>query len=152
MKKYRKKGYTLIELVAVIAILAILLGSGFTMVGILKKMKSEVELESAVYEVSSILSYAKAYCRKNSYEGVVVIDVVRNSIIFKYKVGNTSSVTVKSENLPNNIKIFSYGINIIDVSNVGYLKNAGTILINSGRKQKHITIAVGNDLITVKDE
>lgn len=153
MKKYKKRGYTLIELVAVIAILAILLGSGFTIVKMLNNIKNEVELESSVYEVNNILSYAKAYCRKNFCEGEILIDTAENSILFQYKVDGNKKVLVKSEKLPGNIKISApkINMNIINISNMGYLKNAGTILINSGVNQKSITIAVGNDFINAKD-
>lgn len=154
MKKERKKGYTLIELVAVMAILIILLGSGFTVVNMLNNIKNEVELESSVYEVNNILSYAKAYCRKNFHEGEIVIDTVKNSIIFQYKAEGNRKILVKSEKFPGNTKISApkINMNIINISNMGYLKNAGTILISSGIKQKKITIAVGNDFITTKDE
>lgn len=152
----KKKGYTLIELVVVMAILVILLGSGFTIINILKNIKSEVEVEDEIYEVHSILSYAKAYCRKNLCDGEVVIDTVKNSIVFKYRDKNNinNKLVGKSEKFPENIKISANfkPINLVNVSNMGYLKNSGTIFINDGEKQYKITIAVGNDIVTFKED
>ena len=153
MKKHRRKGYTLIELVAVMAILAILLGSGVTIVQMLNNIKNEVELESAAYEVSSILSYAKAYCRKNSYEGEILIDSAKNSIMFNHKSERNNKVLVQNKKISNNTKIaFSADIMSINIDNKGYLKDAGSILINGGDYQVKITIAVGHDLITIQDK
>lgn len=152
----KKKGYTLIELVVVMAILSILLGSGFAIIKTLKHIKSQVEVEDAIYEVHSILSYAKTYCRKNLCDGEVIIDTVENSIGFKYRDKNNinNKLVGKSEKFPDNIKISANfkPINLVNVSDMGYLKNSGTIFINDGEKQYKITIAVGNDTVTVKED
>lgn len=147
----KKKGYTLIELIVVMAILSILLGCGFTMIYTLNKIKKEVELEDAVYRVHSLLSYAKSYCRKNFTEGIIVIDEVNNSIIFQYRISNRDIIE-RTENFSSDIEVKkNVGENKILVSDKGYLNTAGSIDIKSGERKYKITISVGIDDINIKE-
>lgn len=142
----KKKGYTLVELIAVITILIILLGSGFTIIKMLTHLKDEVEVEDAIYEVNNILSYAKAYARKEKCELIIGIDGAGNKINL-YK--STKLINQKSI---NNSFVVTTNINGgIKINEDGYIKKAGTISIKANKKLYLITIAVGNDLITVKD-
>lgn len=151
----RKKGYTLIEVITVIAIMIILIGSGFSIVSSLKYIKNDVEAENSIYEIYNILSYSKAYCRRNYCEGKIIIDVTKNSIVFKRKSEGPifKEVIVKNEDLPSNITISSnFRAGIINVSNVGYLNNAGTIRVYDGKKYREVSISVGNDSVNIKDD
>lgn len=144
----KKKGYTLVELVAVIGILSILLGSGFTIVKTIDHMKAEVELEDIVYKVMNILSYSKAYCRKNYYEGYVKIGTTEKKIIFLY-IKNGKEVIDKTIKIPKDITV-KCDINSIKIGNDGFIKNSCTIEIHHKGNTYHITVAVGLDTITFK--
>lgn len=147
----KKKGYALIELIAVMAILSILLGCGFKMINTLNKIKKEVELEDAVYRVHSLLSYARSNCRKNFIEGIVIIDEVNNSISFQYRINN-NDIIERTEIFSNNIKVRkNIGESKISVSDKGYLNTAGSIDIESGKRKYKITISVGIDDINIKE-
>lgn len=142
----KKKGYTLIELVAVIGILAILLSSGLTVVKMLTHLKEELETEDVIYEVNNILSYAKSYARKEKCGLIIKFDSA-NSVINLYK--NTTLITKKKIN--SQFKITTNIDKGINITEDGYIKKSGTISIEVNGKLYIITIAVGNDLITVKD-
>ena len=143
----KKSGYTLIELVAVMAILSILLGGGFTLINSLNKIKKEIEVEDAVYRVYSILSYGKAYCRKNFSDGSIIIDEGGNSIMFKYR-----DKIMKVENLPSYISLSRppKEPKVINVSDKGYLDSAGSLNIDYENRRETITISVGIDDINIK--
>lgn len=150
----KKKGYTLIELIVVIAIMIILMGSGFSVISSLNYIKNDVEAENALYEVYNLLSYAKAYCRLNFYEGEIIIDTNKNTIQFVYRdpININKKNIVKTEKFTRNIEIHTNFIKpVIEVSNNGYLKKSGTIFITNGKKQRNITIAVGNDTTNIID-
>ena len=148
----KKKGYTLIELIVVMAILSILFGCGFTMINTLNKIKKEVELEDAVYRVHSLLSYAKSSCRKKFIEGIILIDQVDNTISFQYRINN-KDIIERTETFSNNIKVRkNVGENKISVSDKGYLNTAGSIDIESGERKYKITISVGIDDINIKED
>ncbi|MGL5085498.1 MAG: type II secretion system protein [Clostridium sp.] len=145
----KKKGYTLIELIAVMSILAILLGSGFTIVSVMRQLKEDAEFQCVVGEISSILSYGKSYCRKYRTDGEITIDTYANKITFR----NTKLI-IKSVKLPDKVVVAVRGVNstIINVNEEGYLKKACNIEVTYGKRQKVITIAVGVDKVTVKSE
>lgn len=145
----KRKGYTLIELVAVMAILAILLGSGFTIVSIMKKLMAEVQFNDSVGEISSILSYGKAYCRKKTIGGEITVDTEENRITFGY--GEKVIKTVQLSKLVG-VAVRGGNSSIINVDDKGYLKRACNIEVKYGKKEKVITIAVGMDKVTVKHE
>lgn len=142
-----KRGYTLIELIAVMSILAILLGSGFTIVSIVSALKIEVEFEDDIGEISSILSYGKAYCRKNNTSGEIIIDTAGKKVSFR----DTKKI-IKTADLSEIVRVTFNGTSssIININEEGYLKKACNIEVKNGKKRKVITIAVGADKVTVK--
>lgn len=148
----KKKGYTLIELVAVIAIITILLGSGFTIVKTIEHMKAEVQLEDIIYEVMDILTYAKAYCRKNYCIGEIVMDESEKEIIFQYVDKNdiNKKIIGKREVVPHDIGISNnFASKLIKIDDDGFITGGGTITIRYKGSINQLTVAVGNDLITV---
>lgn len=150
----KKKGYTLIELISVIAIMVILIGSGFTVVSSLKHIKDDVEIDNVVYEIYDVLSYAKAYCRRNFYEGEVLIDTQKRTIKFSYIDNSTSIKTniIREEKFPKYVDVHTKPERFnIGVSSMGYLKKSGSIFVSIGKKEKIITIAVGNDITNIID-
>lgn len=150
----KKKGYTLIELIAVMAIMIILIGSGFTIISSLKYIKDDVEIDNVIYEIYDVLSYAKAYCRRNFQEGEVLIDTQKRTIQFRY-IDNSSSIKtniIREEKFPKYVDVHTNpGFFKIEVSDLGYLKKAGSIFVSIGKKEKIITIAVGNDITNIID-
>lgn len=148
----KKKGYTLIEIVAVIAIITILLGSGFTIVKTIEHMKAEVEVEDIIYEIMDILTYAKAYCRKNYCRGEIVIDKSKKEIIFQYVDKNNINKKIigRKEGVPNDVEISNnFTSNLIKIDDDGFITGGGTITIVYKGTINQLTVAVGNDLITV---
>ena len=147
----KRKGYTLIELIVVLSIMSILstlaIGGGMYF-----KDKGEVlTFENSIYEVKSLLSFAKSYCRKNKIEGDILIDKNGESITFN--VNNKNHGIIKKITLNKDIKVgsnFKSGINKINKE--GFITGAGTITLNyKNIKVVKITISVGNDIIRVND-
>lgn len=142
----KTRGYTLIELIAVIAIVLILFVSGISIISILSNIKKEVEAEEAIYEIHNILSYAKAYSRKEKCELSIGLDKSKNKMKL-YK----GSTLISENDISDNIKIDIKVPGGITINEFGYIKKSGTILVTTDKEVYRITIAVGNDLITVKD-
>lgn len=59
-----KKGYTLIELIVVLAIMSIFSSIAVINITKVKERLENIELKNLEAEVKSLLSFGKAYCRK----------------------------------------------------------------------------------------
>lgn len=149
-----KKGYTLIELIVVLSIIAIF--SSIVVVNIVKVKErlEDIEFKNLEVEVKSLLSFGKAYCRKNKVPGQIIIGSDRK--IIKFVVTDRYSPITKVINLDNDIEVGS-NLRVSEnlkqdannISDEGFIKSAGTITITNSSKTKRIdiTISVGNDII-----
>lgn len=139
----KSKGFTLVEIISVLAIIGILATVGSIGSKFFIKLKTDMELESCTYEMRQLLTMAKKYCRTNEISGKINIVQYDSEIIFN------ASKNIKTIILPENIKITSnYNI---EINEEGYINNAITIIIIGYKgKHKEISIGVGNDIISIK--
>lgn len=148
-----KKGYTLIELIIVLSIIAVI--SSIATINIVKfKEKMEIiEFNSVANEVKSLLSFGKAYCRKNKVSGQILVGKNRKTITFE--VTNNEFPITKTIRLNKDIEVgsnFKVSSSITsdnnNITDEGYIKSAGTItLTHKSNKRINITVSVGNDII-----
>lgn len=149
-----KKGFTIIELIVVLSIIAIFSSIVIINVGKVKEKLDDIEFKNLEAEVKSLLSFGKAYCRKNKVPGKIIIGLERKSI--EFAVTDSRAPIKKVLNLSNG---FEVGSNLMvsenlkedanNISDEGFIKSAGTITIINKSKTKsiNITISVGNDII-----
>lgn len=144
-----KKGYTLIELIIVLSIM--LLFSSLASLGynFYKNSVEKIKLESTALDVRDLLSFSKAYCRKNEITGNILVASDRKSIYFT--VDNKTKKVIKLEDGLEIGSNFS-GDNV--VSEKGFITKAGTINIRSVylNKSFELKVSVGNDIIRVNDK
>jgi len=148
-----KKGYTIIELVIVLTILTIF--SSITAINVIKYKErlDDIEFNSIANEVKSLLSFGKAYCRKNRVVGKIIVGTDRKTI--RFEVTDSSSPISKIVKLKDDMEIgsnFNSSGNITrdenNINSEGFIKTAGTITIkNENEKRIEITVSVGNDII-----
>ena len=75
-----KKGYTLIELIIVLSIMLIFSSLASLGYNFYKNSVEKIKLESTALEVRELLSFSKAYCRKNEITGNILVASDRKSI------------------------------------------------------------------------
>lgn len=147
-----KKGYTLIELIIVLAIISLI--SSIAMVNIIKVKEDleVIEFKNSANEVKSLLSFAKAYCRKNKVPGQIVIGSDKKTIVFEVSDKNYlfKKIVILSKNIEvgSNFKVSSSETSSNNnVTDEGYIKSAGTITLSyKNNKKIKITVSVGNDI------
>lgn len=147
-----KKGYTLIEVIIVLSIMLIFSSLASLGYNFYKNSVEKIKLESTTLEVRDLLSFSKAYCRKNEITGNILVASDRKSITFT--VENRKAPIKKIINLENDLEIGSNFKGDNKVSEEGFITKAGTIKITSGylNKSLELKVSVGNDIIRVNDK
>lgn len=147
-----KKGYTLIELIIVLSIMLLL--SNLALLGYrsYKNSAEKIKLESTALEVRDLLSFSKAYCRKNEIIGNISVELDKKSIYFT--VDDKKAQIKKIIKLEDGIEIGSNFKGNNTVNEEGFITKAGTINIRSSYLNKflELKISVGNDIIRVSDK
>ena len=147
----KRKGFTLIELIITLSIL--LLFTTITSISIkaYNNRKIDIKINNYAYEIKTLLSYSKSYCRKYKANGSLFINIKENS--FKFFVLEKNNYIEKFIYLEDKFSLASnYKGNSFSISKEGYIKEAGTIsLIYNGKVVKEIKIGVGNDIIGVTE-
>lgn len=148
-----KKGYTIIELIIVLAIISLISSITAMKITKVKENLEILELKHSANEVKSLLSYAKAYCRKNKVAGQITVGLDRKTITFavddrEYRISKRITVS-KNVEVGSNFKISSsITSSNNNITEQGYIKSAGNIkLTHKSKKTIDITISVGNDII-----
>ncbi|WP_315080420.1 prepilin-type N-terminal cleavage/methylation domain-containing protein [uncultured Clostridium sp.] len=141
----KKKGFTLIEVIASLSIIIIIFSLTLSIKDIHSTISNDIESKSALYDVENLLSYSKAYCKKNKKNGEIQIDNIRNRILF----GENAKKTVKQVVLPEEIKIIGKN-DCIQVRSDGHIKQGKTIVFQDNKNNIYkVTIATGIDPINI---
>lgn len=143
-----KKGYTLVELVVVIAISIIVLNISFLSIKGLNSLKSYGELQYASDSVIQFINGAKSFAR--SEEESVVVRLINNNTLGLYMHTKQMKVlTLPKEVIVSNITAKS---GYIEVNKSGVTGDACTIsLLSNTGDTKTITIKVGTAYVSEKE-
>lgn len=150
----KKRGATLIEIIAVLGILTIFLSIGVLGIKILKKRYEQVETKSYLYEIVNILSYGKVYCVNNNTYGNIKFINDENYLTVCLVVDIN---VVKSIEIRKNLKLkpFNNGEDLkkisLNINPSGYVAPTTINLINEDNEIFKITIQVGGNVIVVKE-
>lgn len=146
MKVVRKKGFTLIELVVYLSILAIIMCS-FTYVGIMYKgYEEKKEMNWYVEQIHSLITYSELFCKANNKSARIAN--VGDSISLE-----TEDRKIKTLIIPKRYNVYiNAGIdNILVISSKGKIYTSGTIFIKGPQnKQTKITIQPDNSYVKVQ--
>lgn len=143
-----KKGFSLIELLVVMSIIAVV--ASLSLLGISKynNIKNEVDLNMTESSILGMINYGKQYCREKEKPGFVLFDIVENEVGFY-----NQNRRIDGFKLPSEIKIegINTNFNRIDIDKYGITSDAGTILLRDGNnKIFSITINVGAGYAEIK--
>lgn len=142
-----KKGYTLIEIIITLSIIAILtsiisLGSNYY-----KKTTDKIKNQAILTEVKTFLSFAKSYCRSKGESGEIFID--ENGEYIKFICFTKE---VKSINFYDDFTIGSNFDNQISINDEGFITKYGTFyMYKNNQVIGEITIAVSIDTVRTYD-
>ena len=140
-----KKGYTLIELIIVIAIISVLLLPTINIANSINSTINRAEAIGFCNELSNMISYAKFYCVKNASYGEIEINKSVGTVNFKDK--KQGGKIIKSIYLNSKCKFLT--VYILKINNLGHI-DSDTIQILDGNGNIHkIAIATGVDTVNI---
>lgn len=145
MKK--RKGFTLIETIANIAIISIIFSVSIPIYKFKTAVKNDIYISSYLYEIQSLITYGKSICKENEEYGKLVVNSKENNVKF---IENWHHIE-KTIQLPSSIRLVSQFT--IYITPKGKLESGNTISLLDNENNRHdITIGVGVDTITIKGE
>lgn len=148
-----RKGFTLIEIILVLAIMSTIAGVSLVSVRYYKTVKNKVDGDYYCNAVLNFINNSKMYCRENYCSAIIYIDIGKNEI----RLVNGISV-VKKLTLTNKMRLdratgrrSNTDIYIILDKN-GYSNDACTIILKDNNLIEHeITMRVGTSYVKIKD-
>lgn len=139
----KKKGFTLAELIIYLGVTSLILALPTSFM-LIKESAYNLKVESEINAIHDFLMEAKQLSRKDNSYGEITFDNLENTLIYSNKISH-SFLKLEAVKVTNNMN------NIIAISNMGMINNAGTILItDKNNNQRKITITVGLGKINVK--
>ncbi|MGL4108157.1 type II secretion system protein [Clostridium sp. LP20] len=149
----KKKGYTLVELIAVMSILAILFSIGIGGYGLYKNINNDNQINYALYEIEDTLSYGELYCRNNKKEGIFYLEEKEGTLTVGFKV--RAGENIKEVVLPKVIEIVkdnkddSSLYKSIKINKDGNMQSDTVKLMDLRGNEYRLTIRVSVNLITI---
>lgn len=147
-----KKGFTLLELIVSMAIIAII--SSITILSVKNtcKLQNTIDVESTKRGILNIVLNSKDYCYCNKVSGHLLFDLGNEEIRF-YDDSKRPIKIVYRYTLPQEIKLVSINssYSMINIGREGGLEDACTIYFKDRYKNSYtVTICVGSFMIDVK--
>lgn len=142
MKK--KKGYTIIELMAVITILSVIILSSNNIINYYNKSIRDIEVENFLISTVNLLTYGKARAIKDNSKLQINFNEANKKVMLikEYDV-------IKSFKIPNYIKVTN-GM-IIDITTDGQISSQTTQFKNTKENETYfLKVRVGVDYIKIE--
>ena len=141
-----KRGYTLIELVLVLAIITILMLPTLNISKSYREAIRRVKGKSIINEISNLISYSKYYCRHYDSYGLIEVNSNEGKITFKDTSGKRK--IIKTILLEEGFKFTSN--NSFEISKIGNIQKSDTIrVIDKEGKVYRVTIANGIGTVNI---
>lgn len=140
-----KRGYTLIELIIVLAIIAILMLPTLNISKSYIEAIGKVKGKSIINDISNLISYSKYYCRYYSGYGLIEINSSKGKITFKDTSGK--SKVIKTIILEDGFRFVSN--NSLSINKLGHVQSGTIRIMDKNGNLYKVTISTGVDTVNV---
>lgn len=149
----KKKAFTLIELVIVMALIVILSITSVSTLAFYKKISADLKTKESLYEIREFLSYSKKYCLSHKMSGYVLANKLGetyNMILADNKTNIYRELNIDNMVFINSKCVIPQETNVINVNDKGVLDSTSIYLLGEDGLKYKITILVGSNKINVR--
>ena len=140
-----KKGYTLIELISVIAIIGILMLPTLKLTKSFNNILNKSAAMGFCNELSNMISYGKFYCVKNNSYGEIEIN--KSAGVVKFKDKKQGGKVIKTIFLPGNFKFSA--MYILKINTLGNVESDTIRIFDNYGNVYKVTISTGIDTVNI---
>ena len=140
-----KKGYTLIELIIVIAIIGILMLPTLKLTKSFNNILNKSAAMGFCNELSNMISYGKFYCMKNNSYGEIEIN--KSAGVVKFKDKKQGGKVIKTIFLPGNFKFSA--MYILKINTLGNVESDTIRIFDNYGNVYKVTISTGVDTVNI---
>ena len=130
-----KKGYTLIELAAVMFILSIIFSLSFSGYKLYKAFEDNIKIEKFLYELEDTFCYGRSYCTNNNVRGTIKLKEYEDKFLIFFQSSGKNKIRKELERtiMIDKGYVFQYPIiDMYDINEFGIIQSKTTLF-----KDKH---------------
>lgn len=144
-----RRGFTLIEMIVVIAIMSLIMSCSVISIRFYKSVKNKVDADYYCNATVGFINNSKMYCRENSRSATITFDIVRNEINLENGLNTVN--TLAFSNKITLYKVQGRRINRdIEIDKYGFSNDACTIILRDNNSIDHeITMRVGTSYVKI---
>lgn len=140
-----RKGYTLIEIIIVMAVLSILLIPTLNLTKSYKITINRIKGKSVINDLSNLVSFSKYYCRHNKVIGKIEVNKSQGEATFKDMSGRGK--VIKCIYLPEGFSFKT--INLLSVTTEGHIQSDTIRVSDTDGNIYRLTISAGVDTVNI---
>lgn len=140
----KKTGFTLIEILVVMALMSIILSIGYININKFNHKKEELEFNEVIRDVSEVIYLTKAKVMYEHSYAEIFIEEDKLTLIVNSKED-------KVYNLKSGYKFYNYTPSIIKIFDMGYVEAGHVMIKNKSGKSKSISIKPVTGFIEIID-
>lgn len=143
------RGFTLIEMVLVIAIMSIILGCSVISARFYKSLKNKVDADYHCNATVGFINNSKIYCRENSCSATVTFDIEKNEIKLRNGLDLVDKLIFSNKITLYEVQGRRISRDIV-IDKEGFSNDACTIILRDNNSIEHeITMRVGTSYVKI---
>lgn len=138
-----KKGYTLIEVAAVMLILGIIFSLSFSGYRVYKSFEEDIKIENFLYELEDTFCYGRAYCKNNGLRGTIKLKEYNDKFIILFSSDGESKIKKELEKsiMFDKEYVFQYPIiDMYDINEYGIIQSKTTLFKDKNNNKYQISV------------
>jgi len=146
-----RRGFTLIEITLVMAIISIIVGCSVVSVSYYKAVRNKVDADYYCNALVNFINNSKMYCRENSCSAIITFDIARNEIKLENGINTVNKLAFLDKITLYEVQGRRSNRDIV-IDKRGYSNDACTITLKDNNLVEHeITMRVGTAYVKINE-